>query len=214
MKKQKQIKSKLKIKKRERKRSAMILGIIAFLMVIGGAYVLLLCYAPKLSTIPFIMPDIPRVSYTAVGDDRLYIPKIDVNKDFMTGGEGVLDRHVWHRFAERGDPERGGNFILAAHRFQFAFWPGETVARSPFYNLNLLEPGDPIYVDYHGKRYKYEVVKRYTVRPDDTYIENVSEEPKMTLYSCTLKGSEDGREVVEARVVERDLDVHVQFWPK
>ena len=190
-----------------------VIGVAALLLMAGGIYAILLCYAPTLPPIPFVTPQPPAVNYTEVKEDRNHIPKIGVNKEFMAGGEAVLDRHVWHRYPEHGDPKHGGNFILAAHRFQFAFWPGETVERSPFYKVDLLEPQDNVYIDYQGSRYRYEVTKRYMVQATDTYIEGPSPgDDKMTLYSCTLNGSEDERrEVVEARLVEARMDIKKEF---
>ncbi len=139
-------------------------------------------------------------------DSRIYIPKLKLNLTFEAGDQGVLNDHIWHRFPERGDPEKGGNFILAGHRFEIGFTPGETKRKSPFYHINTLKPGDKVYADFNGKRYEYEITKRFSVAPTQIEIEAKSDEPKMTLYTCTLKGEKDGREVIEARLSQRDVD--------
>jgi len=115
-----------------------------------------------------------------------------------------LESGAWHRFPERGNPEIGGNFILSAHRFELGWSPQQTRQKSPFYNINRINQGDTIYIDFKAKRYTYEVKRRYQVSPDALSIEAPSTEAKLTLYSysCTLKGSQDGRDVIEAVIVE------------
>ena len=66
--------------------------------------------------------------------------------------------------------------------------------------------GDKIYVDFNHRRYEYTVSRNYTVAPTEVQIEAPSSTPKMTLYTCSLAGSSDGREVVIATIVARNLD--------
>ena len=94
----------------------------------------------------------------------------------------------------------GGNFILSAHRFKIGLTPSQTKYNSPFYNIDLVVVGDPIRIFYDGRWYDYEVTKKFAVKPNDTYIEAPSSEAKLTLYSCTLAGSNDGRDVIEAKL--------------
>lgn len=129
---------------------------------------------------------------------RLYIPKIDVNVPFAAN-EAALYKGAWWRKPANGNPADGGNFVLAAHRFVMSFTPGETVKRSPFYAIDKLQKNDEIYVDYKGKRYGYMVTKKMRVQPNAVYIEQRTEQPQLTLYSCTLAGQNDGREVIVAR---------------
>ena len=51
---------------------------------------------------------------------------------------------------------------------------------------------------YQYKWYTYTVTKKYNVKPNATEIEAPSETSKLTLYSCSLGGSADGRIVIEA----------------
>lgn len=141
-----------------------------------------------------------------LNEDRLYIPKLKLNLSYRSGDQGVLKDHIWHRFPERGDPEKGGNFILAGHRFEIGLTPGEIRRKSPFYHINLLVPGDKIYADFKGKRYEYEVTKHFGVTPTQVEIEAESDDPKITLYTCTLRGEKDGREVIEARLTHKDIN--------
>lgn len=171
-----------------------------------GVYILLLIlpttvYVPSPNPSAAIEPPPPPPPAHAktMPQNMLYIPKIEVAIPYLTGGPKMLDENAWHRYPERGDPAKGGNFILSGHRFQLGFTPGATKRRSPFYHIHKLEPGDKLYVDFEGKRYEYEVGRRFVVKPYQTEIEAPSETPKLTLYTCTFKGEHDGREVIEAK---------------
>ncbi len=146
-----------------------------------------------------------------LSEDRLYIPKLQLNITYKSGNKSVLSDNAWWRSPERGNPKDGGNFILAAHRFELGLTPGQTRRKSPFYHLDKLVVGDAIYVDYKGKRFMYQVYDRHKVAPDDTSIEDATSDARMTLYSCTFRGSADGREVVFASRVAENIDPTVAF---
>jgi sortase A len=152
------------------------------------------------------------VSHTpGLTEQRIYIPRLKLNLTYKTGNATVLRDNAWHRFPERGDPEKGGNFILAGHRFEIGLTPGETRHRSPFYHINKVEIGDYVYSDFNGQRYQYKVTRKYTVKPTQTEIEAPSTTAIMTLYTCTLKGQSDGREVLEATLIKKDVDPNAEL---
>jgi sortase A len=171
-------------------------------LVLGGLYVLLLTVAPRLQLPFFSLP----VNYVAnvlksstPQDDRLYIPKLNVDVAIVTGNNiSVLDKGAWHRNPQNGDPQKGGNFVLSAHRFSMGFTPAGTRAKSPFFNIDKLQTGDLIYVDFGKVRYKYVVSRLYSVPRTAVQIEGPSATAKMTLYSCDWRGELAGRIVVEA----------------
>jgi sortase A len=140
-----------------------------------------------------------------LAEQRLYIPRLSLNLQYESD-QRVLNNGLWHRYPERGEPEKGGNFILAGHRFELGLTPGETRRKSPLYHIDKIQVGDYIYADFNGKRYQYEITRRYTVKPNQTEIEAPSDTPKMTMYTCTFKGTSDGREVLEAKLIESDVD--------
>lgn len=174
--------------------------------LLGGLYVLANALSPGIAT-PFDAPtDATAKKLThakpALGENRVYIPQINVDIAVVTGDtEAALERGAWHRKPENGDPKNGGNFVLSAHRFNLGFTPTQTRAKSPFYHIDKLSEGDQIYVDYEGTRYAYSVTKRYKVERTALEIEQRSEDAKLTLYSCDLRGEKAGREVVEAEPV-------------
>lgn len=131
--------------------------------------------------------------------DRLFIPQINVDVAILKGSdESVLDKGAWHRNPQNGNPADGGNFVLSAHRFVMGATPGETRRQSPFYNLDKLQIGNQLFVDYKGERYGYKIIEKQSVKPNQIEIEAPMEDDRLTLYSCTLRGAADGRDVVIA----------------
>jgi sortase A len=177
----------------------------AGLLVFGGLYALLLTQAPRVRLPGFVgksSVDLNILDDAEDKRDRLQIEKINLEVPFFVGQDArTLEQGVWHRFPERGDPAKGGNFVLSAHRFNLGLTPQGTRAKSPFYNIDKLAVGDRIHVLFQGKAYEYAVTRLYSVKPSEVSIEAPSDDPKLTLYSCTLKGSADGRAVVEARLL-------------
>lgn len=181
---------------------------IPVVLLLSGLYLLGLVFAPKL--VPYFKAgEVQKAidsSAPEKGNDRLYIQKLGVNAPLKAGDASVMKNGgVWHRLPGLGDPVAGGNFILSAHRWQTGKTPAETIAQSPFYNMDRMVVGDSIFVDFDGKRYKYEIYEIYQIKPDQTEIEAPlasGEDPKMTLYTCTLKGAADGRVVLQARLVK------------
>lgn len=192
----------LKSVRRMRRQKWLAVGLASAALIGGGVYVLLLTAAPQLPSLPLRDSgwNTPVVfSGGMLTGDRLYIPRLKLNILYKAGDASVLDNAAWHRYPERGNPQKGGNFIIAAHRFEIGLTPSETRRKSPFYKIDTLQPGDKIYADFQGKRYAYEVSRKHEVKANQTEIEDRSSDAKMTLYSCTLQGSADGREVVEAK---------------
>ncbi|MDO8335975.1 MAG: sortase [Candidatus Saccharibacteria bacterium] len=180
-------------------------AIVAIIFLVGGIYVAYLSllapqheiHSSSASQAQYVREHAPKVS----SEDTLIIPKISVNALINPGGIATLDNGaIWHRQPQNGNPVDGGNFVLAGHRYQFAITPDHTIKSSVLYDLDKMKLGDKILVDWHKKRYTYKVTKIYSVKPNAVEIEQRSNEPKMTLYTCTLAGSTDGRIVIEAKL--------------
>jgi len=187
---------------RQSRSRRIIIICITFALIFSGAYLLLLTFSAN-EIIP-ISSQIDLNTTDDAGDtrNRIQIEKINLEVPFYAGDINSLERGVWWRYPDRGDPIKGGNFILSAHRFNLGLTPQGTKAQSPFYNLQKLEPGDSVRVFYDNKWYDYTITKKYSVKPTAIEIEDSTEQPRMTLYTCTLKGSLDGREVIEAELRE------------
>lgn len=174
--------------------------------IIGGSYLLFNTLAPSMPA--SLNTEVAAVTKTlkqrqpSLDTNRLYVPKIGVDVAIVVGvNDKTLEGGAWHRVPQNGDPIKGGNFVLAAHRFNLGLTPDQTRAKSPFYHIEKLEQGDQIFVDYNGTRYAYSVTKRYKVASTEVSIEAMTNTARMTMYSCDLRGPDAGREVVEAQPV-------------
>lgn len=176
----------------------MISLVVAGVLFMSGMYLLLLTFAPAID-IPGL--GTPQITATENDQNRVVIEKIGVDLPFYTGGAETLEKGAWHRFPERGDPEKGGNFILSAHRFELGVTPQQTRAKSPFYKLDDMNIGDEFTVKFNKKDYTYRVTEKYDVERTAVEIEAPSEAHKLTMYSCSLKGEKDGRIVLEAEQI-------------
>lgn len=195
----------MQITKPRRSLADHLLGGLAMVLVAGGLYMLYAAFSPMIHlrlTDPTNNPTTQLLRATPeqkITENRLYIPKIDVNVPYAAGDAAVLEHGAWWRQPDNGNPHDGGNFVLAAHRFIMGVTPAQTRRKSPFYNINMLQSGDEIIIDYNKKRYVYAISDIKSVKPNAVEIEHRTEQPQLTLYSCTLGGANDGREVFIAR---------------
>lgn len=183
--------------KRSSKKRVGILVVAGTLLIGGGLYVLSLVTAPIiLPVLQVVKPIDPQtLAKPTAKDNRIIIPKIGVDIAYGKGQQALDNGAEWRKPAN-GNPEDGGNFVIAAHRFSLAPTPAETYRKSPFYHIDKLAVGDQIIIDYDGTRYGYRISEILNVKPDQVEIENRSDNDKLTLYSCTLGGSRDGRIVL------------------
>ena len=180
-------------------------SIIATILIIGGLYTLAITITPFMlsqtidqknnSTTQLISKTENKIT-----KNRLYIPKIDINLPYAVGGPEVMEHGAWWRKPENGNPKDGGNFVLSAHRFIMGLTPQQTLRKSPFYNIDKLAVGDEIIIDYEGVRYAYTIREKLSVKPEATEIEQRTTQSQLTLYSCTLGGANDGRDVLIAKL--------------
>ena len=181
---------------------------ISIILLVFGVYLLINTLSPLLMA-PTINPSsntttkLIASTEDKITENRLYIPKININLPYSTGGETVMENGAWWRAPDSGNPKDGGNFVLSAHRFIMGLTPQQTLRKSPFYNIDKLVVGDEITIDYEGERYVYQISKIFAVKPEAIEIENRTDEPQLTLYSCTLGGASDGREVIIAKPVTK-----------
>lgn len=172
--------------------------IISIVAIVAGLYLLFIMFSPKIAS------TLQRNSTPKIESDnnQILIPDVGIKTPILEGGEEQLENGAWHRFPERGNPEIGGNFILSAHSFVWSLTPQRVNEKSYFYNLKDTKIGDEVLVRWNSKDYKYTVDSTFSINPDQTDIENPSDTPKMTIYTCTEGGSADGRVVVIAKPKE------------
>ncbi len=145
--------------------------------------------APSTPTTP-VLPSVPPGGAV----DHLVIPKIGVDKFVVEGtNEADLRRGPGH-YSGTPFPGQPGNAAIAGHR---------TTYGAPFFRLNDLGPGDPIYItDLTGHTWVYKVsAPPKVVSPDDVSVLDNTPYPQLTLTTCNPVFSATSRLVVFARLV-------------
>lgn len=114
--------------------------------------------------------------------DHIIIPSMLLNQPILEGPVtkqySILNSGIW-RWPSSSSPDKGGNMVLIGHRFTY------TNPRGVFYYLDKVKVGDDIGVVWHNKTYYYRVANVSVVPPNDTAIENASDQSKLTLFTCT-----------------------------
>jgi sortase A len=89
-------------------------------------------------------------------------------------------------------PGQRGNTAIAGHR---------TTYLRPFYNLNELVPGDPIYITTTQGRFQYDVTALLVVAPSDLAVLDPTPVSTLTLTTCNPRYSAAQRLVALATLV-------------
>lgn len=182
---------------------------VALVLFASGVYLLYNSLSPALpdfSTSSQATAQKLTSSEPTVQENRIYMPQINVDVPIVEVASNetelqALDKGAIHRAPENGNPKDGGNYVIAAHRFTLGYTPAQTRAKSPFYHIDQMKAGDQVYVDYDGVRYAYKIFKKETVPATEVSIENRTTQPQLTVYSCGLSGSRDGRDVLFASLL-------------
>jgi sortase A len=138
---------------------------------------------------PSSQPSLPRGTVVA----HLVIPKIGVNYYVVEGvGSSQLAEGPGH-YPGTAPVGGNGNVGIAGHR---------TTHGAPFYNLNELQPGDPIYLtNTAGQTFTYRVTTQFVVPPSDGAVLNPTPTPMLTLTTCNPRYSASQRLIVRAALV-------------
>ena len=147
---------------------------------------------PAGSSLPTVATSVAATtSAPAVGQPigLLAIPKLGLDDAIVEGvGEAQLQGGPGH-YPGTSLPGQAGNAAIAGHRTTFA---------APFYNLNQLEAGDPIFVLTSQGLFRYDVERTEIVPPDDNTVLDASTTPELTLTTCNPRYSASQRLVVVA----------------
>jgi sortase A len=120
------------------------------------------------------------------------VPKIGANYVVVQGtSEADLERGPGH-YVGTALPGNPGNAAIAGHR---------TTYLRPFYNLDQMAPGDPIFVTTTQGRFQYAVVDTLVVGPTYVAVLNPTATPMLTLTTCNPRFSASTRMVVQAKLV-------------
>lgn len=145
-------------------------------------------------------------------EPRLVIPKINVDVPVVYGvgydhnsQMTAMQKGVAH-FAIPGAnsvPGQIGNTVLSGHSSNDLFDTGDY--KFIFAQLDKLQNGDTIYVNYNSVRYTYTVNNKQVVKPSEvSALYGKTDKPYLTLITCTPLGTSLNRLLVTAEQVSPD----------
>ena len=106
----------------------------------------------------------------------------------------TLDKGVGH-WPGTAMPGHVGNVVLGGHRVS---------KQKPFRNIDLLVPGDEIYLTTNEGTFVYAVTGNQIIEPTDTWIINQSESATLTLFACHPPHSTKQRIAVYADYLRKE----------
>lgn len=138
--------------------------------------------------------------YLTIGKINLYnalvVPK--VNMDYEGEYENALSRGLAHA-SGTGLPGSGKMIYIFGHSTNYP-WLIQNI-NALFYNLDKLENGDKVNIDYNEKNFSYIVYDKKIVNPDDAnIIYDKTNEDILILQTCWPKGTTLKRLLIFAKL--------------
>lgn len=151
----------------------------------------------------------PTISTAVSGDNRLIIPKLNVDVPVNFGISNDTDtinmamENGVAQFSIPGAsamPGEIGNLVITGHSAGDIY--SNNQYKFIFSGLERLNAGDLVYIDYNGTRYTYSVTKKETVEPTNVAaLVYETSKPMLTLITCTPLGTSRYRLLVTAEQV-------------
>ena len=123
----------------------------------------------------------------------LEIPKINVNSAILEGTDDSALKYTVGHYPGLGEVGKG-NYVLLGHR--------NYVYGHFFRDLDQLIEGDEVLITKDGEKYTYMVYESFVVKPEDVWVLNQTEEPIITMITCTPIGTYTERLIVRASLKE------------
>jgi LPXTG-site transpeptidase (sortase) family protein len=125
-----------------------------------------------------------RTPATIDNSARINLPRLHLKAEI---GTNLNEGPVW--WPVTGRPGGGDTVAIAGHR---------TTHTRPFYWLERLRPGDPIYIRWQGHVHAYRVSGRRILSAKNLHIADARGHEVLLLTACTPRGSARQRIVVYA----------------
>ncbi len=140
----------------------------------------------------------------ALADNHIFISKINLSAPVVWGSRSQtilqdLERGVAH-FAGTARPGEPGNVFITGHSSNF--WWNKGRFNQVFALLDQLDKGDQIVITYQGKQYWYQVFDQMVVKPNQTEVLDPTDQPILSLMTCTPVGTTLKRLVIRAKQVD------------
>jgi sortase A len=123
---------------------------------------------------------------------RIEIPKINLDHPIFEGVDETVIHWGPGHWPGSAMPGKVGNSVFAGHRVTHT---------RPFYDIDLLVPGDQIIVHTADGTFTYRVTGHQIVSAKDTWIVNPTATATITIFACHPKHSAAQRYVVRGDLV-------------
>lgn len=156
----------------------------------------------------------PSTDVAVSPEPKLIIPELNINVPVVYGigaddksQLAAMEKGVAHwpgGSQAKSVPGQAGNTVIAGHSSNDIFGAGEY--KFIFSQLERLEAGDTIYMNYEGKRYTYSVTRKDIVLPKGEW-QNVithTDKPMLVLVTCWPLGTAQKRLLVTAEQTSPD----------
>jgi len=134
------------------------------------------------------------VPITQIGS--MTIPKIHVVTPIFEGVWLTVVDHGPGHWPNSAMPGRRGNSVFAGHRVTHTH---------PFFDMDLLAPGDKIIVNMPYGTFTYAITGITIVQPEDFGIIFPTKAPTITLFACNPKHSAAQRIVAKGKLISSKL---------
>lgn len=116
---------------------------------------------------------------TNSSENRIVIPSLLLDQQIHEGRTAnTLKKGLWRR-PQTSTPAQGGNTVIVGHRLTY------TNPKGTLYHLDKVKLGDSIGVTWEGQNYAYTVREIKVVTSAAVEIEEPTEKPQLTIYTCT-----------------------------
>jgi len=132
----------------------------------------------------------PNVPQKSIG--RIEIPKINLDHPIFEGVDETVIHWGPGHWPGSAMPGKVGNSVFAGHRVTHT---------RPFYDIDLLVPGDQIIVHTADGTFTYRITGHQIVSAKDTWIVNPTPTATITIFACHPKHSAAQRYVVHGDLV-------------
>jgi len=124
----------------------------------------------------------------------LEIPRLNMSETINTGTSvSELKKGAW-LLPNTSTPDKKSNTVIVGHRFTYD-GPGV------FYFLDKIQVNDRLTVSWQGKEYTYKVASIRVVPPSEISVQDPTDKPQLTLYTCTPIYTATERLVITAPLV-------------
>ena len=130
--------------------------------------------------------------------NQLVIPGIAIDEPIVVGDDpSNIHRGAWHR-PRTSTPNEGGNTVIVGHRFSYS-------SPAIFYHLDRVKEGDTFAIWWEGKEYVYRVFQTSVVDATAIEIEDNTEDPIATIYTCTPVWTATNRLLIRGELLNPEI---------